>query len=373
MPSAQNQTYKLTGRVPDMLARVSNGYEGVGDSQTEGWRVQGSADRSYLPRPTRCQEVQLSNGVHPTCRKSSLDYNNVRDNITEVRMDLYNLRDVISSARDDISTSRQPLLEIFDDLQSSEEAERKQTYATLNKEVESNPTETSSSKKMLSSPIKGSVSKTKDKFEQGRTEIPIRLQGGARGRGTTPYSSARSPSPIVEKRRKSSFSGFVLDQQENSSRARSNTGTRTSLKKRSPSPVVTGKVSSFRNRFESIPTPPPTQTLGRTTRVKLREPHEVMERSSSITRLPAHYIPLESSTPPPYAANRRPSVNRTISLRSPGSSDTGEITSVREAVDYLRCALPSKSSRISFTGAETRSAVGQLSDRSNLRTPFGFR
>ncbi len=40
-------------------------------------------------------------------------------------------------------------------------------------------------------------------------------------------------------------------------RGRTSTGTRMNLKKRSPSPVVTGKVSSYRNKFEpSSPTSP---------------------------------------------------------------------------------------------------------------------
>merc|ERR1712117_397259 len=56
-----------------------------------------------------------------------------------------------------------------------------------------------------------------------------------------------------------------------------------SLRRRSPSPVVTGKVSSYRSKFESVPSDLP-QTIPRTTqRLKSREPQEIFCHSLSST------------------------------------------------------------------------------------------
>merc|ERR1719220_669754 len=108
----------------------------------------------------------------------------------------------------------------------------------------------------------GSVNKTKDRFEQRQAEsrLPITLNG-PKPRCTTPFSKTRSPSPspdLRDKKRQLSIPGTSLssDPGETSSsgfRGRTGTGNRMSLRKRSPSPVVTGKVSSFRTRFESNP------------------------------------------------------------------------------------------------------------------------
>ena len=50
---------------------------------------------------------------------------------------------------------------------------------------------------------------------------------------------------------------------KNIGRGLTSTGTRMNLKKRSPSPVVTGKVSSYRNKFESSSPTSPGPTLPR--------------------------------------------------------------------------------------------------------------
>merc|ERR1719266_1532181 len=105
----------------------------------------------------------------------------------------------------------------------------------------------------------GSVTKTKDRFEQRTAEsrIPVTLTG-PRPRCTTPFSKTRSPSPdLRDKKRQLSIPGVLSTEPavEMSSgfRGRTGTGNRLSLRKRSPSPVVTGKVSSFRTRFENNP------------------------------------------------------------------------------------------------------------------------
>merc|ERR1719208_711224 len=122
-----------------------------------------------------------------------------------------------------------------------------------------------------------------------------------------------------------------------------------SLRKRSPSPVVTGKVSSFRSKFECAPPPPSTsQTIPRTYRLKSRDPQEIFCHSVSVTpplnspgnirvqklsrdssgilsksyntplsntpsssRLPNHFINLENPE------RNKPKINRAQSLRTP--------------------------------------------------------
>ncbi|XP_023347691.1 uncharacterized protein LOC111716466 isoform X2 [Eurytemora carolleeae] len=129
-------------------------------------------------------------------------------------------------------------------------------------------------------------------------------------------------------------------------------------------------------RFESAPSSPlSTGSIPRSNKLKLREPHEVLPvgRTSSVTRLPAHFIPSPGS-----GSNTRPSVNRTHSLRNPTSPCSTDITSVEAAVDYLRSTLPRQPSRSNLVGRRMygepgSTNIGDMRDRSNLRTPFGLK
>ena len=146
------------------------------------------------------------------------------------------------------------------------------------------------------------------------------------------------------------------------------------LRRRSPSPVVTGKVSSFRNKFENSTGSPTNNngstTLPRNTRLKSRQSLDLetaskpknspfrernslvqyatsvpssnpyispyaLSKDSSSTRLPAHFVPISSS------------VNRTPSLRSPrlslGSNVASTDAATLAATTFLRCTLPRKS------------------------------
>jgi len=180
---------------------------------------------------------------------------------------------------------------------------------------------------------------------------------------TIPFSRFRSNSPQVEDKRKGSLPGFVSPGLSDGScspfRGRTSTGTRTSLRKRSPSPVVTGKVSSFRSKFESVSMSSNCQSTGlnqthhqtiKSNKAKFREPHEVLpvSRTSSISRLPAHYVPMASSYQSSQyflnsSNNRRPSLNRNNSIRrtSENESSAADITSVQDAVHYLRSNMQS--------------------------------
>ena len=222
----------------------------------------------------------------------------------------------------------------------------------------------------------GSVTKTKDRFEQRTAEsrIPVTLTG-PRPRCTTPFSKTRSPSPspdLREKKRQLSIPTGSLSTEptaEMSSgfRGRTGTGNRLSLRKRSPSPVVTGKVSSFRNRFENNPTASHVSstlnlasnnnsaTVPRNYR-QCVSPHRdhhvpphvpVSSVESPTGRLPTHFVPLTNPT--------RPTVGRAQSMRSPRlslqsntlTSTTGPTTkdsaATAQAANFLRSTLPRKS------------------------------
>ena len=125
----------------------------------------------------------------------------------------------------------------------------------------------------------GCVSKAKDKFEvkSRKSSTPTK------SRGTTPFSSraTRSPSPApdtaAKKRTFSITSPEHCELHSPFARGRSGTGTKLNLRKRSPSPVVTGKVSSFRSKFEpasSSGSPSSAQTIPRTFRT-YRDPADI--------------------------------------------------------------------------------------------------
>ena len=125
----------------------------------------------------------------------------------------------------------------------------------------------------------GCVSKAKDKFEVKSRESST----PTKSRGTTPFSSrtTRSPSPAPDtaaKRRTFSVtSSEHCEVHSPFARGRSGTGTKLNLRKRSPSPVVTGKVSSFRSKFEpasSSGSPSSAQTIPRTFRT-YRDPADI--------------------------------------------------------------------------------------------------
>ena len=218
----------------------------------------------------------------------------------------------------------------------------------------------------------GSVTKTKDRFEQRTAEsrIPVTLTG-PRPRCTTPFSKTRSPSPspdLRDKKRQLSIpAGSLSTESEMNSgfRGRTGTGNRLSLRKRSPSPVVTGKVSSFRNRFENNPTASHvsstlnmannnSSTVPRSYRPCVsphREHHvpphvPVSSVESPTGRLPTHFVPLTNPT--------RPTVGRAQSMRSPRLSlqsstltstmgSTKDLAATAQAANFLRSTLPRKS------------------------------
>ena len=222
----------------------------------------------------------------------------------------------------------------------------------------------------------------------------------AKSRGTTPFSSrsTRSPSPAVENKKRT----FSITNSENCEvhspfRGRSGTGTKMSLRKRSPSPVVTGKVSSFRSKFEPVTsnvTPASAQTIPRTYRLKARDPQDIfghntpplnspgnyrfqklsrdssgmmsktssssnpssLSRNPSTSRLPNHFISLEPPSAAMSSEVNKPKINRAQSLRTPryfSPSDNKNAT--QNAATYLRSMLPKK-----------------MAEESKMRGPFGY-
>jgi len=237
-------------------------------------------------------------------------------------------------------------------------------------EPPSNASNSPNPRRIFARANQGSVTKTKDRFEQRTAEsrIPVTLTG-PRPRCTTPFSKTRSPSPspdLREKKRQLSIPAGSLSTEptaETSSgfRGRTGTGNRLSLRKRSPSPVVTGKVSSFRNRFENNPTASHVSstlnlasnnnsaTVPRNYRQCVsphREHHVPVSSVESPTgRLPTHFVPLTNPT--------RPTVGRAQSMRSPrlslqsntltSSPTTKDPTTTAQAANFLRSTLPRKS------------------------------
>ena len=216
-----------------------------------------------------------------------------------------------------------------------------------------------------------------------------------KSRGTTPFSSrsTRSPSPAVEnKRRTFSITNPEHCEVHSPFRGRLGTGTKMTLRKRSPSPVVTGKVSSFRSKFETVPSDSPSaQTIPRTYRLKAREPQDIfyhsqsstpplnspgnyrfqklsrdssavlsksgstsssLSRNTSTSRLPNHFISLEPTLD--VSEVNKPKINRAQSLRTPRYFSPSD-NATQNAASYLRSMLPKK-----------------MSEDSKMRGPFGY-
>merc|ERR1711936_1363384 len=136
----------------------------------------------------------------------------------------------------------------------------------------------SNPKKIFSMAKQGSVNKTKAQYEQISTESKFFTPPpGPKSRCTTPFTKVRSPTPVSEQKKRtySMIPNSDASDATSSFRGRTGTGTKMSLRKRSPSPIITGKVSTFRSKFESIPTKSEctnSSTIPRTTRLKSREP-----------------------------------------------------------------------------------------------------
>eukprot|EP00090_Calanus_glacialis_P003873 TRINITY_DN12907_c0_g1_i1.p1 TRINITY_DN12907_c0_g1~~TRINITY_DN12907_c0_g1_i1.p1 ORF type:complete len:1505 (+),score=299.61 TRINITY_DN12907_c0_g1_i1:210-4724(+) len=381
MPSAK--TYLPTGRVPDMLSRISC----PADSNWESdYGEYGSENAQYN------------------------NYTNVCEDLSKVRTDIDSLHDIISSTKNHLTTNGKPLLDIFEDFKSkNDEGEQskgsRQYPSTLARDLEetknamtdiektvnsftkqvslpigkyygSDYISTPNPKRIFSTANQGSVNKTKDRYEQKSidSKIPVPLQG-PKTRSTTPFSKTRSPSPAVEQKKRT-YSITPNSEACDTSllfRGRTGTGTRMNLRRRSPSPVVTGKVSSFRSKFENAPSPRMNaSTIPRTQRLKSREPQDIVGhnsspfrdastsrlpisrdtsgskpfsvmRDTSASRLPAHFISLQSQT----NYGNKPNVNRAQSLRSPRFHPStlppapGD-TATRNAANYLRSTLPRK-------------------------------
>ena len=207
------------------------------------------------------------------------------------------------------------------------------------------------------------MSKAKDRFE-GRYPF------SSTARGTPPFSQTRSPSPAMESKKRALSITEKCDNCEGSLpfplRPRAGTGTKLSLKKRSPSPVVTGKVSSFRSKFESVPSAA-AQTVPRSYRLKSRDPQEIfgqkapgdspgnlravmlsressglmsVSRNSSSSRLPNHFVSLHSHADSCDAS--KPKINRAQSLRTPRYYGASDNNATQTAANYLRSMLPKK-------------------------------
>ena len=221
-----------------------------------------------------------------------------------------------------------------------------------------------------------------------------------KSRGTTPFSSrsTRSPSPAVENKKRT----FSITNSENCEvhsplfRGRSGTGTKMSLRKRSPSPVVTGKVSSFRSKFEPVVTNNVSQTIPRTYRLKARDPQDIfghhhtqssinspgnyrfqklsrdssgmmtrtsgsnnppssLSRNPSTSRLPNHFISLDPPSAAMSSEVNKPKINRAQSLRTPRYFSPSDKNATQNAATYLRTMLPKK-----------------MAEDSKMRGPFGY-
>ena len=193
-------------------------------------------------------------------------------------------------------------------------------------------------------------------------------------RGTPPFSKTRSPSPAQESKKRAASISEKCESCENTLplRPRAGTGTKLNLKKRSPSPVVTGKVSSFRSKFEPAVPSAAAQTIPRTYRLKSRDPHEIfgssapsqcleaqgnlrgyklrdsssglmsLSRNTSSSRLPNHFVSLHSNVDSCEAG--KPKINRAQSLRTPRYYAPSDSNATRTAANYLKSMLPKKMS-----------------------------
>jgi hypothetical protein len=363
-------------------------------------------------------------GEYSTENAPYTNYTNVCEDLSKVRSNIDNLHDIISSTKNHLTTNGKPLLDIFEDFKAKNNDEEfkeaaqypsllardleetknamtdiEKTVNSFTKQVslpigkyyggQDNFSASKNPKRIFSTAKQGSVNKTKDKYEQKAmdSKIPVPLPG-AKSRCTTPstpftpstpstpstpFSKTRSPSPAIEQKART-YSITPYSESSESSlifRGRTGTGTKMNFRKRSPSPVVTGKVSSFRSKFENVPSPRATaSTIPRTQRLKSREPQDVvghnsspfrdasmsrlpisrdasgskpftMMRDTSTSRLPDHFVSLH----PQANYNNKPNVNRAQSLRSPRlppSPSQHPSSETRNAASFLRSTLPRK-------------------------------
>jgi len=440
MPSSP-QVKSQVVQVPDMLARVS--CHGCDTKWKSQYSTQNGNTDNLNVNP------QLDHGNNRKFTNENVNYNNyinVCEDLSQVRTSIDNLKDIISSTKSEIQNNSKPLMDIFEkchfythpptgelangqvvssnqslenDLRETNNAikEIERTVSKFSRHVslptgKADPVNiNNNSRKIFSNARRGSVTKTKEKYEQQAMEskIPVPLNG-QRQRGTTPFSKTRSPSPSVHTlnpKRNISVTPQPDSPDSNMSfRGRTVTGNKLSLRKRSPSPVVTGKVSSFRNKFENNPTKAnieATATMPRTFRFKSREPSEVigqntslspdasssrvlplpsainnrressLSRQSSGNRLPDHFVGIESSKSKSNitengnyglysSGNCRPQAGRTSQQsRTPRLSEDGT-SATKNAVEFLRATLPRKS--LPNTSP---------SECHHLRGPFGYK
>ena len=216
------------------------------------------------------------------------------------------------------------------------------------------------------------MTKTKEKYKQRSLEskIPLPLHG-PRTLCTTPFSKTQSLNfPIELKKQPYSISPIEPNL---SFRERTGFETRISMRKRSPSSVITGKVPSFRNKFEDVPIQPSnnnTSTIPRAYQLKSREPKDMIGQNSSpfldasTSRLPT--ISRGASGSKPFSVTcdtsasclptptrksqtnltNKSNVNSAQPKRSnrfpPSAPPSLSEAATRNRVNYLRCTLPRK-------------------------------
>ena len=355
---AGERSYTPTGRVPDMLSRVN------------------------LEANSRSPSYSSFESVRDDLSKVRSDIDHLRQSLNETKTSVAaNSRDILARCSFFTDTTQGKMVEgrllngssLESDLAETSSA-MQEIERTVNSFTKQNslPTGRVTQPEQVSSPNprrifaganQGSVTKTKDRFEQRTVEsrIPMSLTG-PKPRCTTPFSKTRSPSPAFDsrdKKRQLSITGSDSTEPNTGFRGRKGTGTGMNLRKRSPSPVVTGKVSTFRSKFENSPgsspsnnnTPPP-RPRPRTSpfRERISPPQTInptsysLGRDTSSGRLPNHFVPKSSQAP-----TSRPNLGRAQSLRNPRFSlphspaPTSEATTAQMAANFLRSTLPRKS------------------------------
>jgi len=392
MPSAK--TYQLTGRVPDMLSRIRCPSDSKWESDYEGQQNKYGEDN-----------IKHAN------------FTEVKEDLSKVRSDIDSLKEVISNAKNDIKANGKPLLDIFDefktkpadlkykfggskhdkgaivrdladtssamrDIENTLKSFSKQVFMPIGKDNDSCQLEklpSSSPRNIFRQANQGSVTKTKDKYEQRSLDyrIPLPLQS-PKQKCSTPFSKTRSPSPAIEIK-KNNYSRIPNWGDSLQSTDKIEKGKRMNLRNRSPSPVVTGKVSSFRNKFETIPMDTSridSSNIPRTYLLKSREsqtnvgknssqlfdsspsrPPTISQestatkttsvlRDNSVSHLPTHLMPIQPvrrKYPPSFRS--KPNIRRAQSLRPPDLTKSEPQTTgdraTRGALNCLiRCTLP---------------------------------
>jgi len=386
-----------TGRVPDMLSRVSCGHDSNNFSNLEAVRDDLSKVRNDIDslreslNETKTNVVANSRDILARCSfytetkraEGSPDASSVSGKSRVSDGSSMGMREGGHGSYGSMGSHRVSGSSMESDLAETTSAMR-EIERTVNSFSRPSPTKTEpqpsnsanspNPRRIFARANQGSVTKTKDRFEQRTAEsrIPVTLTG-PRPRCTTPFSKTRSPSPSPDLRDKKrqlsipagSLSSEPAGEMNSGFRGRTGTGNRLSLRKRSPSPVVTGKVSSFRNRFENNPTASHvsstlnmannnSSTVPRSYRPCVsphREHHvpphvPVSSVESPTGRLPTHFVPLTNPT--------RPTVGRAQSMRSPRLSlqsstltstmgSTKDSATTAQAANFLRSTLPRKS------------------------------